>query len=208
MMKTPNRTQALIILGVIMLALAGCKQAEPTLSADTVLTSVAQTVDASMAMTAVPTATQDIPPTAVATFTPSPSPTEVEIVFTPTPSSTLPPPESCESATFVSDVTIPDGTQLEPETEFTKTWQIMNTGSCTWTSDYQVAFNSGDAMDGSTPQSLVVDSVAPGKIVEISIEMIAPDEPGVYTGYWRMQNVDEVDFGDAFYIEIEVVEPD
>jgi len=207
-MNTLNRIITLSIFVISLSTLAGCKQAEPTPSAASVLTSVALTVDTSMTLTAVPTATQELPATPTETLAPSPSPTEVEIVFTPTPSSTLPPAEDCDSATFVSDVTIPDGTQLEPEAEFVKTWQIMNTGSCTWTSDYQVAFYSGDDMGVEDPQPLPVVAVDPGKIVEISISMIAPDEPGVYTGYWRMENPEEIAFGDAFYVEIEVVDDD
>ena len=207
-MRTHNQSLTLIIIVVGLLALAGCKPAEPTPSAETVLTSVALTVDVSMTLTAVPTATQEADPTATETLAPSPSPTEVEIIFTPTPSSTLPPPEDCDSATFVSDVTIPDGTQLEPEAPFVKTWQIMNTGACTWTTDYQVAFSSGDDMGGESPQAAIVVPVEPGKIVEISISMIAPDEPGAYTGFWRMENPDEIAFGDAFYVEIEVIESD
>ena len=206
MLKKPNPTKIPIILGMIIFVLVGCKQAEPTLSADTVLTSVALTVDASMALTLEPTATQDSTSTPTGTRTPSPSPTEVEIVFTPTASSTLPPAESCDSATYVSDVTIPDGTQMAPGTDFIKTWQILNTGSCTWSLEYRVAFSSGDIMDGATPQVLGVESVAPGNIVEISIEMTAPDSNGEYTGYWRMENADGTAFGDAFYVEIAVTD--
>src|ERR1700704_1212338 len=37
-----------------------------------------------------------------------------------------------DAATFVSDVTIADGTVMKPGQSFTKTWRISNSGSTTW----------------------------------------------------------------------------
>jgi hypothetical protein len=93
---------------------------------------------------------------------------------------------------------------MAPGTNFTKTWQIQNTGTCTWTSDYRVVFSSGSRMDAETPQSLTVDSVAPGESVNISIEMVAPASSGQHLGYWRMQNASGLGFGDTFYVDITV----
>src|SRR5919106_856094 len=73
----------------------------------------------------------DVPPTASPTSNPmTPSPT----------------PSCRDAAVFVEDVTVPDNTRIEAGEEFTKTWKLQNTGSCTW-ADYTIAFVSGDEMD-------------------------------------------------------------
>ncbi|MBI3738755.1 MAG: hypothetical protein HY258_06885, partial [Chloroflexi bacterium] len=61
---------------------------------------------------------------------------------TPSPTSTV----GCDRAQFVSDVTIPDGTVFPPNTTFTKTWRLKNVGTCTWTTSYGLAFQSGNSM--------------------------------------------------------------
>ena len=38
----------------------------------------------------------------------------------------------CDNSAYVSDVTIPDGTEVAPGEAFTKTWALVNTGNCTW----------------------------------------------------------------------------
>src|SRR5512143_27998 len=58
--------------------------------------------------------------------------------------------QGCDNMTYVSDVTIPDGTMTIPGEQFVKTWAVENTGSCPWTTDYQLAFVNGDSMNGAT----------------------------------------------------------
>ena len=208
MLKKHSRTAPLWIFLTLIISLAACKSAEPTESADAVLTAVAQTVDAAIAIVEEPTATDTQTPTPSPTSTPTPSPSPT-LESTPSPSPTqsgVIPGTTCDNATFISDVTIPDGTQLAPGTVFTKTWKIQNSGTCTWVSGYVVAFSSGSVMDAETPQSLAMDSVPPGVSVDISIEMVAPESTGQQIGYWRMQNASGVGFGDTFYVDISVIE--
>src|SRR5690606_15189824 len=73
-------------------------------------------------------------------------------------------------ATFVQDVTIPDGTVVRPGQAFTKTWRLRNDGTCTWTTAYAIVFTGGNAMGGPAAQALPV-SVAPGGSVDISINL-------------------------------------
>lgn len=204
MLKKQMRTIPFWITLILFTILTACKSAEPTLSADAVLTEVALTVDAAMATMVEPTATETSPPTPSPTSTasPSPSPT-IQATLDASPTQNVITSEtSCDNATFVSDVTIPDGTKLAPGATFTKTWKILNSGTCTWTADYGVVFSNGSRMNAETPQSLEVDSVQPGGSVEISIEMVAPDSAGQHVGYWRMQNAAKTAFGDAFYVDI------
>src|SRR5512143_426233 len=53
---------------------------------------------------------------------------------------------SCDWAQFVADVTIPDGTQIQPGATFTKTWRLKNIGYCTWTTAYSMVYDSGTQM--------------------------------------------------------------
>ena len=89
-----------------------------------------------------------------------------------------------DSATFVSDVTIEDGTVMNPGQSFTKTWRFRNTGSTGWSS-YSMVFVGGDQM--GAPASVPVPTTAPGAIVDISVPMIATTEPGPHTGNWLIR---------------------
>ncbi|MGD8850711.1 MAG: NBR1-Ig-like domain-containing protein [Anaerolineales bacterium] len=137
------------------------------------------------------TNTQEAP-----TSTNTPIPTETEI--------------PCNRATFVQDVTIPDGTDLEPDEDFTKTWRLRNAGSCTWDTDYELLFKDGDAMDGPASQDLS-GSVAPGETVDISVDLTAPNSEGSYKGFWWLRSDAGIVFGVGssgdvpFYVEIDVV---
>jgi hypothetical protein len=109
---------------------------------------------------------------------------------------------SCDASAYVSDVTIPDGTELAPGESFTKTWLIQNTGTCTWSTSYSIKFVSGSAMSGST--TALDETVSPGGQVSISVEMVAPSSTGDYTGYWIMQNAAGTTFGQSMYVQIVV----
>ncbi|HRQ24959.1 MAG TPA: NBR1-Ig-like domain-containing protein, partial [Anaerolineales bacterium] len=51
-----------------------------------------------------------------------------------------------DSAAFVSDVTVPDNTNLDKSEAFVKTWRVKNTGTCAWTDKYTLVFTSGEQM--------------------------------------------------------------
>ncbi len=108
--------------------------------------------------------------------------------------SRTPVPIPCDQAAFVSDVTIPDGTGFTPGTPFTKVWRLQNTGSCSWTPDYQVVFKDGDSLNAPTTFDLPA-IVNPGQMVDISIPMQAPSSTGSYEGFWKLQDPDGTQFG-------------
>lgn len=198
----------------LVLLLSGCKGgAEETISPDQARTSVAQTVTAAIAETQAVLPTNTPSPTFMLTATENPTATPVSASPTPTAQDAAPPsvpqvpqPASCDNAIFVSDVTIPDGTDLEPGSVFTKTWRLQNTGTCTWDSAYSFVYTSGDLMDASSSTSLVDEAVDPGESVDISVDMVAPSTAGSYTGYWQMQNASGVLFGDGVYVQIDVLD--
>lgn len=144
-----------------------------------------------------------------ATFT-APAPLASNTPFpTQAPPSSGPALSSCDLASFVSDVTIPDGTELAPGQVFTKTWRIRNEGTCTWTDKYQILYFGGEIMSEKTAYALTSVEIAPGNPLDISIEMTAPTTPGSYTMWWIMRNADGLNFGidqygGAIYVQISV----
>jgi hypothetical protein len=98
------------------------------------------------------------------------------------------PGSSPPKARFVRDVTIPDGTVMEPGQSFTKTWRVENNGVVPWGEGTQLVFARGAEMGAASPVS--VGDAAPGETVDISVDMVAPMEPGEYTGRWHLRAAD------------------
>ncbi len=124
-------------------------------------------------------------------------------------STTIPVP--CNRAQFVSDVNYPDGAQVTVTTGFTKTWRLINTGSCPWTSGYRIIFDSGDRMGAPDETVLTGDSIPSGAAADISVPLTAPGTAGNYRGYFRLKSPDNGIFGinasgtDAFWVEINAI---
>ncbi len=144
------------------------------------------------------------------TATPSPSATSAFPTFSLTlPSGTPPAVVACNAAAFVRDVTIADGTVLDPGEDFVKTWRLQNVGTCAWTSKYSIVFVSGDKMQAPSNAALE-GRVNPGQSVDISVEMTAPSRSDSYQGYWKLRNGLGTLFGigakaqDAFWVRIRV----
>ena len=117
---------------------------------------------------------------------------------------------SCYWAQFVSDVTIPDGTNFAANTAFKKTWRIKNIGTCAWNSnDVSLIFDSGEKM--GAPASLALPTtVNPGATVDITVDMTSPAAAGHYFGYWKFKSNSGGTFGigsnanKSFWVEIYV----
>jgi len=154
-------------------------------------------------------------PTQTPTNTPQPTNTPLP-TNTPVPTNTpiptiTPTPIVCNRASFIRDVTIADGTQLSPRSNFLKIWQVKNTGACTWTTHYTLAFSHGDLMSGDQRVPFQ-DVVPPGDITNVGVELIAPRDEGSYRGYWHFRDDRGIPFGigsdaDAtFWVDIQVIE--
>ncbi len=109
--------------------------------------------------------------------TPTPTPT-------PTPEPLSAAEAACMSAAFVTDVTVPDGTRFDNGEVFTKTWRLRNNGTCDWPESTVLAFVNGAQMGG--PEHVEVGAVEAGETVDISVRLVAPQEPGRYTGLWAL----------------------
>ncbi len=194
----------------VLFALGGCSllsyvsgsppdQAVEETSAWLITLTAQALVPASLNDTATPTLTR----TSLA------SPTERR---TQNPQITPSPPAPCNFAAAGSplDVTIPDDSRMLPGQTFSKTWRLVNRGNCTWTRDYALVWFSGPAFEAVRQQPLSTQ-VAPGEVVDLTIDMIAPRDPGVYTSYWMLRNAEGELFGigpggnSPFWVRIQVV---
>jgi hypothetical protein len=92
------------------------------------------------------------------------------------------------------DITIPDDSLISPGQSFIKTWKLVNSGSCPWTTAYSASFFYGDRMQA--PEAVALsDTISPMQNVEISVEMVAPLLPGTYQGNWKLSDNNGILFG-------------
>jgi len=120
---------------------------------------------------------------------------------TPMPSATTPPKPACtRNAVFQADVTVPDNTTIKAGQTFVKTWRIRNTGTCDWDPGYRLTFVEGDQMGG--PDWVTIPETPAGENAEISVELVAPVEPGRHRGYWQICVGEGECFGDRVYVQI------
>jgi len=124
------------------------------------------------------------------------------LAISPTPTQITP---CTKNLTFVSDVTIPDGTVVSPTTIVDKQWLITNSGSCDWDSTYRLKWIGGDPLGAATEQALY--PARAGTQITLRILFTAPAEPGTYGSTWQAFDADGVAFGDPVYVEIVVSPP-
>lgn len=134
-----------------------------------------------------PTAT----PTSGETSTPQPSATLTATALPPSPSpapspSATPRANCVERALFVADVTVSDNTRIQAGQPFTKTWQMLNAGTCSWNSDYTLVFIGGNRM--SSPATVPLAETAPNATLNLSVDLKAPASDGVFTGLYEIHN--------------------
>jgi hypothetical protein len=117
----------------------------------------------------------------------------------------VPHPLPCyDNAAYVADVTVPDGTQFDKGAAFDKTWRLRNTGTCTWTTGYQLVFVGGSQL-GAPSAVAVPHEVPPDATVDITVRMVAPNAVGTYRSNWQMRNPDCGNlFGSIVYALIQV----
>ncbi len=147
------------------------------------------------------------PPSPPATLTPLPPLTATATPIQPPPPTLA--PSGCDRASFVTDVTVPDGTTFSPGAAFSKTWRLKNSGSCTWTTSYKALYYSGEQMSAPTSVNLPWNVYA-GQTVDLTVNMVAPASPGQYRGFWILANANGTMFGiganasNPFWVQINV----
>lgn len=203
-MQLNNRNlKVALILGLaLVLFLSACRAPaatddpkSPTQDINALYTQVAGTLIAQGQQQAATATTGPTNTPIVITATPSFTPTAAGATATNTSApATARPVAVCNQATFVTDVTVKDGTQMAKGEDFTKTWRIRNSGTCSWDDDYTVVFEGGTNLANKSSFALPSE-VDPGETVDISIAMEAPDENGTYRSEWVIRTDSGSEFG-------------
>ena len=154
------------------------------------------------------TITPSITPTPTETLTPTPT---VQLIEYSSPtfevlSTAELPLSSTDQITKVSDITIPDGTVLEPSELFIKSWRMTNSGSNTWTAGTKLIMSANYNME--TPETVKavfikpndwidftpggwgnrVYNVGPGTEADLAVILRAPMTAGNYQIDFRLVN--------------------
>jgi hypothetical protein len=184
------------------LALAGCSAPPATGTSTRVAGFISSTppVLPIVTNTPIPPPTDNPTPSLEATL--EETATAVDSLATDTPSPT--PAGPCtNNARFVADLTVPDGTQFLPGQPIDKQWRVRNTGSCDWGADYRLVLVSGNAL--GAPSEVALYPARAGNEAILELNMVAPQEPGAYTGRWQARSPTAKLFGDRIFVTIDVV---
>jgi hypothetical protein len=117
-----------------------------------------------------------------------------------------PKPISKPMARFVRDVTMPDGTSVQPSSVFMKTWRIRNDGPSDWPEGCELVNAGGDALFLDDELRIPVASVHAGEEVDLSLTLTAPSASGRHVGYFRLQDSEGNWFGQRLWSDIRVIE--
>jgi len=198
-MTTKPITRFFLIVIVLVLSLSACGSPEapqPTVDVSQLVNQIASTLQAGYTQTALAMPTSTFTPEP--TITPLPSNTSEPLVIatsTLAPTATLSGPtplpinpataNGCYNASLVADVTVPAGSSFKSGATFTKTWRLINTGTCDWTSDFKITFAGGNLFGSDTTK--IRQRVPVGGIADISLNMEAPDGmSGTVISNWQM----------------------
>jgi uncharacterized protein affecting Mg2+/Co2+ transport len=197
----------MFLVFLVALALSACGGSEvdatPTLSVDQIQTLAVMTYQAQETQTAL----------ALPTATPAPTNTPIPTMTIASPAATSAlattgtavggTGASCYGLSYVSDVTIPDNTEVTPGQSFTKTWRVSNTGTCAWEPGFVFRLVGGDAIGGSAVT--LNQRVEPNTQYEFSVPMVVPSNAsGELQGTWQLSDASGTSFGDGVYVLVDV----
>jgi len=108
---------------------------------------------------------------------------------------------------FLSDVTMPDGSEVTAGETFNKVWRLSNSGHHTWPLGCRLSLESNTGERLSSVETIEIPGeVPPGSAVTISVEMEAPKKSGRHVSYWRMHGPTGQAFGNRIWVDIISIE--
>ena len=183
-----------LLSGSLLIAACSPSSKTATPDANLVITQAAMTVAAQLTQSAALTPKPTNPPlptdtSAAPAATPTTPPIPQATAAPAATNTTAPdaPSAANDAASFVTDVSIPDGTVIAPGGSFVKTWRIKNNGVTTWNTSYSILFIDGEKM-GSPDSVAMPKEVKPGETVDISVKLTAPAKTGSYQAFYRLRN--------------------
>lgn len=147
-----------------------------------------------------PAPNPDSTPFLAPTFVPTPVPPGVTVdPATLRPTAT---PPCDDSLSFLTDLTIPDGSDVTAGATMDKRWEVQNSGTCNWTEDYSLRLIAGVDL-GTQPEQALYPARS-GMRAVIRMVFQAPIEPGSYRSAWQAYTPSGEAFGDPIYIDFVV----
>ncbi len=113
------------------------------------------------------------------------------------PSST---PECSNVLAYLQDLSVPDGTTVQPGAQVDKRWSLENSGTCNWDARYRLRLIAGP--DLGVPSEQALYPARSGTQFTLQIIFTAPTEPGTYRSAWQAYDPQGQAFGDPFFVEI------
>jgi hypothetical protein len=111
-----------------------------------------------------------------------------------------------------------DGSKLYTGESFVKTWRLTNSGYCTWTDKFSIAWVGEANLAGNTIyyfkdfEDFPSEGIPNGNALDIKISMQAPSQKGHYRSLWKLRNEKAEYFGvgsfgdEVFWVDIFVRE--
>lgn len=127
----------------------------------------------------------------------------------PTPPARSQPPATTPAsynARFVSHVGPAPRASIPKGTAFTKTWRMRNEGETAWPEGCRLVHVGAYSLGGA-PEGVPVPAAAVREFVNISVDLVAPEQPGRYVSYWRLITPSGVRFGHRVWADIVIDEP-
>ncbi len=122
-----------------------------------------------------------------------------DIEVTPT---VLDPLERRDDARYVADVTIQDGTLMQPGEPFRKIWRLKNAGTHAWSAGYALVHVADDPLDG--PAAVPLPAIEPGGFVDLAVALRAPAQAGDHRSTWQARSPTGDVFGETVFALIRV----
>lgn len=111
----------------------------------------------------------------------------------------------CNDGAFVGE-TLPDGSVVGAGKNFTKAWEIKNTGTCDWDEGYVFAFQADLSSKEIKGYDIAIDQsdevTKPNHSQSFIVKLTAPTQPGEYKGYWKLKTDGGTYFGPLVFFDI------
>lgn len=122
--------------------------------------------------------------------------------------STVTTKNGCNDGYLISESQPYDGKTILFNTEFTKSWEFINTGICTWDEGYIFSFvqEFSTAPLYVTPKDYIIPKTGPftkpGEARTFSVLLKTPKDPGEYIWYYKIKDDAGLYFGSLVWVKV------
>lgn len=104
---------------------------------------------------------------------------------------------------LLCDNTVGEGESVPPDTKFTKSWRVQNSGDEAWPDGITLRHMEGVRFGVCR---IPVPALAPNESAELSVELTSPSTSGTFHSTWMMMTSTGHYFGDTIWVIITVDE--